>query len=37
MAATIKQLTPKQKSDIEKSVKLTVKKYRATLVKLAQT
>gem|GEM_PF-2038168 len=35
--APIKQLTPRQKVQIEKSVKLTVKKYRKTLVRLAST
>jgi hypothetical protein len=37
MAPVIKELTPKQKAKVEKAVKLTVKKYKTTLVRLAAT
>jgi len=37
MTPRIKPLTPQQKADIEKSVKLTVKKYRKTLLRLSTT
>lgn len=35
--APIKKLTPTQKKTVEQSVKLTVKKYRKTLIRLAST
>jgi hypothetical protein len=35
--APAKPLTPKQKAEIDKSVKLTVQKYRKTLLRLANT
>lgn len=34
---TLKKLTPGQKNTVEASVKLTVRKYRKTLIKLAST
>ena len=37
MAPVIKKLTPQQKAEVEKAVKLTVKKYKKTLVRLAST
>jgi len=35
--AQIDKLTEKQKITVEKAVKLTVKKYRKTLIRLAST
>ena len=37
MTPIINTLTPTQKKNVEKSVKLTVKKYRKTLIRLAST
>lgn len=37
MAPAIKSLTPRQKAQVEQAVKLTVKKYRKTLIRLAST
>lgn len=37
MVPVIKPLTPRQKKTVEQSVKLTVKKYRKTLIRLSST
>lgn len=37
MTPVTKNLTPQQKKNVEQSVKLTVKKYRKTLLRLAST
>jgi hypothetical protein len=37
MNNTVDTLTPEQRAEVERAVKLTVKKYRKTLIKLAST